>query len=263
MKSRLPNSIKFPLWWIFKSPQRSFGWLTLWQDLAGLFRVFYRKNFVSASLKPISICVGIYNRSDLFLAHFVPSLSQCAHQNLIELSVFDCGSTDMPNLKARIQEIYKGPLIFRSEPTNFTRSSSFNNAVKQANNELLFICDADFSLPKNLVQLIANYTSAHTFWFPIVFYLYKNKPAAFHPNNGEWMLYGGKGILACYKNDYEKAGCLDEQFTSWGGEDEAFYLSCYAAKMKIIRTREKHLLHHWHPSFNPKFKKLELKQKTI
>jgi hypothetical protein len=176
--------------------------------------------------------------------------------------VFDCGSTDTPNLQERIQEIYKGQLIFRSEPIDFTRSSSFNKAVKQANNELIFICDADFSLPKKLVQLIANYTSAHTFWFPIVFYLYKNKPAVFHPNNGEWMLYGGKGIVGCYKKDYEKVGCLDEQFTSWGGEDEAFYLNCYASKMNIIRTRENQLLHHWHPSFNPKFKKLELKQKT-
>jgi hypothetical protein len=77
------------------------------------------------------------------------------------------------------------------------------------------------------------------------------------------MLYGGKGIVGCYKKDYEKVGCLDEQFTSWGGEDEAFYLNCYASKMNIIRTRENQLLHHWHPSFNPKFKKLELKQKTI
>jgi predicted glycosyltransferase involved in capsule biosynthesis len=71
------------------------------------------------------------------------------------------------------------------------------------------------------------------------------------------MLWGGKGILACNKKAFTQLGGLDEKFITWGGEDEEFYLRCYAAKMKVIRSKENQLLHHWHPSFNPKYKNLE------
>jgi len=257
VKAWLPNSIKFPLWWIFKSPQRTLGYGTLWRDLQGIALYLFRKYVFSVQPKPISICVGIYNRSEIFLQHFIPSLAQCQHAELIELSVFDCGSTDIPNLQQRIQEVYKGKLIFRSEPIPFTRAKSFNEAVSQASNELIFICDADFSLPFNLVQLCSNYTQVNTCWFPIVFYLYKNKAPFYHASHGEWMLWGGKGILACYKKAFTQLGGLDEKFITWGGEDEEFYMRCYAAKMKVIRSKENQLLHHWHPSFNPKYKNLE------
>ncbi len=257
MKNWIPNHLKFPFWWVFKSPQRSLGFITLWTDLKGIAHFIWRKYFIAVPPKPLSICVGIYNRSELFLNHFIPSLAQCDHPELIELSIFDCGSNDTSVLKEQIQKRFKGSLKFSSEIIPFTRSRSFNKAVKQASNQVVFLCDADFSLPKDLVQKCSNYTAPNTCWFPIVFYLYKNKPQYYHPTHGEWMQWGGKGIVACYKKDFEMLGCLNEDFTSWGGEDEEFYLRCYANHMKVIRYREKELLHHWHPSLNPKYKKLE------
>lgn len=257
LKALLPNNIKFPFWWLFKSPQRKFGWQSLYNDIRGIGIYLFRKYLVSVQPKELSICVGIYNRSDIFLKHFVSSLSQCEHLDLIELSVFDCGSNDIENLEREIKKIFSGKLIFRSEPIPFARSKAFNEAVKQSSHELVFLCDADFSLPKNLVQKCSNYVGKNRFWFPIVFYLYKNRPEVFGLDNGEWMLWGGKGLVACNKKEYFKIGGLSETFVSWGGEDEEFYLRCYANKMMVIRSRESELLHHWHPSFNPKYKKLE------
>ena len=257
MKAWVPNAFKFPFWWVFKSPQRKFGLITLYNDLLGIFQFLFRRFFISVQPKPITICVGIFNRSEIFLTHFIPSLAQCNHSELIELSIVDCGSTDVSDLQAQIQKVYKGKLIFYSDVMPFTRASSFNKAVQQASHSLIFICDADFSLPRDLVQKCSDYTGEKTFWFPIVFYLYKNKPPFYHAKHGEWMLWGGKGIVACYKKDFEQLGGLNEKYTSWGGEDEEFYLRCYENNMRVIRCREKHLLHHWHPSFNPKYKKLE------
>lgn len=257
MKKFIPQFIKYPLWWLFKSPQRAVPGPNLRNDLLGLWRYLMVKCFGFRKPQNISVCVGLKNRSDQFLNYFLPSLNQCEYLDCIELSVFDCGSTDTPELEKSIRNIFLGKLTFCSESLPFSRAMAVNRAVKQSNAGLIFICDADFSLPKKLVQLCSSYTRKNGFWFPIVFYLYKNKPAIFARGNGEWMLWGGKGLLACYKDEFIALGGLDESYTTWGSEDEAFWLNCHKAGKSIIRTKEPDLLHHWHPSLNPKYKKLE------
>jgi hypothetical protein len=258
MKNWVPQFIKFPLWWIFKSPQRSVGWFSLKNDLLGLGIYLKNSAFPPRNLGSLSICVGLFNRSEQFLSHFIPSLVLCEHQELIELSVFDCGSNDIPDLERRIKAVFTGKLVFKSSSEKpFSRAYAFNQSVQQATEPIVFLCDADFSLPKDLVQKCNSFTPNNTFWFPIVFYLYKNKPNKYSRKNGEWMIWGGKGLLASSRFLYLKLGGLDESFTEWGGEDEAFWLKCHAANCLIIRSREKGLLHHWHPSLNPKYKKLE------
>ena len=256
-KKYIPNFIKFPGWYLFKAPQRKLGWYTLLLDIKGILSFCWYSVFPVKRLEPISICVGLFNRSELFLGAFLPSLNQCNNSRLIELSVFDCGSADVKNLQGEIRKIFKGELIFSAENVKFSRSYAFNRAVKQSSHQKLFICDADFSIPVNLVQLCNNYTVANTAWFPIVFYLYKNKPAVFGKNNGEWMNWGGKGILACNKKNFEEVGMLDENFTTWGYEDEDLWIRFYKSDICIIRSRCKNLLHHWHPSLNLKYIKLE------
>ncbi|MDZ4668224.1 MAG: galactosyltransferase-related protein [bacterium] len=257
MKSYLPNFIKFLPWWLLKSPQRKLGITTLWRDFVGLFYWLIEQTPFKAEPTTISICVGLYNRSSVFLEHFMPSLFLCQNQHLIELSIFDCGSTDEPILLQKIQAQFKGKIVFRSEPSPFARSYAFNQAVAQSTHSTLFLCDADFSLPKELVQTVSGYTRFNSFWFPIVFYLYKNKPALYAKGNGEWMIWGGKGILAAKRRAFVELGKLDESFVTWGGEDEEFWLRCHAHGHCVIRTRERNLLHHWHPSLNAKYKKIE------
>lgn len=242
------------MWYVFKAPQRKFGIQTLYNDLKGIGIFIFRNLLPKKTLKPVSICVGIYNRSETFLTNFLPSLSAIEYLKDVELSVFDCGSTDIENLEENITRIYKGKLTYRVEPISFSRAKAFNQAVGQSNHELIFICDADFSLPSNLVQQVNNLTGFKEVWFPIVFYLYKDKPAIVNSNNGEWMQWGGKGILACTKKAFNEVGKLNEKFTTWGYEDEELWERFHKKGYVVIRNRCKGLLHHWHPSLNPKYK---------
>jgi glycosyltransferase involved in cell wall biosynthesis len=257
IKSLLSTQIKFPFWWLFKSPQREWGIKTVWNDLIGIGYTLFRWVFPQKKLQPISICVGVYNRSDMLLNHLVPSIQKCADNHLIELSIFDCSSTDRNNLEIEIRKVYQGKLQFRSEPISFSRAKAFNRAIDQSLANLIFICDADFSLPSNLVQKVNNYVCEGKVWFPIVYYLYKNKPPVYSPKNGEWMLWGGKGIVGIHREDFVLSGRLDESYITWGAEDEAFWHNCHKKNRVVIRTREKELVHHWHPSLNPKYKLLE------
>lgn len=257
MKQHLPQWIRFPLWWLFKSPQRVAGPASLLRDLKGLCIVVIRYLFPLRHLEPVSVCVGLKDRSDLFLRCFLPSLAKCDHAHLLELSVFDCGSKDAEQLEKEVRSSFPGKVVFHSEPHEFSRAFAFNRAVLQSGGSRVFLCDADFSLPADLVKRVNQFTGKRRFWFPIVFYLYKNKPAYFDPNHGEWMLWGGKGIAAGMRSDYLASGGLDERFVTWGSEDEEFWLRLHQLGYVIVRTREKGLLHHWHPSLNPKYKKLE------
>ena len=105
LKSLVPDFIKYFLWFVFKSPQRKIGWFTLKLEVYAYLKVFYASIFGFKPLIKISICVGIYNRSEIFLKYFVSSLSRCKHQDLIELSVFDMGSDDIKDLKKEIELI--------------------------------------------------------------------------------------------------------------------------------------------------------------
>ncbi len=259
LKTLLPAFIKYPLWFIFKSPQRKLGWYTLWLDMMTYLNVYFINPLSKKkSPEPISICVGIYNRSEVFINHFIKSLAQCKNQHLIELSVIDFGSTDIDNLRTEIEKTFNGKLVFNTITGSFTRAVAFNQAVNQCSYEKIFICDADFSLPLDIVDQCNRFTKGKLVWFPIVFYLYKNKPEVFGRKNGEWMIWGGKGILACNKSHFMQVGKLDERFTDWGYEDEELWQRFYVNRFFIIRTKCSNLLHHWHTSHNPKYKKLEV-----
>ena len=255
-KKYIPQLIKFPLWFLFKAPQRKLGSYTLWLDLKGIIIYFFQTLNPKRDLAPISICVGTKNRSKIFIRNFVRSLNNCKHAHLIELSVFDCNSNDVPDLEALIRKEFGGKLIFKSENLPFTRAIAFNKAVLQSTNDLIFICDADFTIPENIVGMVNKFTNSQQVWFPIVFYLYKNKPEFYSKKNGEWMIWGGKGILACQKKDFLKIGMIDETFIGWGGEDEELWQRFHKNRYVVIRNRCKELLHHWHPSENPKYKQL-------
>ncbi len=248
--------INFALWYIFKSPQRKFAWITLWQDTVGLISYLFLYCYPIRP-KPISICVGIYNRSHGFITHFLQSLNNIQYQNYVELSVFDCGSNDVNNLENEIKKIWKGKLVYQNKDVAFSRSYSFNKAVSQSSNNIIFLCDADFSLPNNIVLSCNKYTLGKLIWFPIVFYLYKNKPAIYDKKNGEWMQWGGKGLLACNKKHYMQVGGLDEKFTKWGQEDDDLWERFYKNKYYIIRSYQPQLMHHWHPSLNKKYQDME------
>ncbi len=256
IKKIIPVGFKYPFWYVFKAPQRKFGIGSIGRDLLGILRYLCAQIYKTSPLKPISICIGIKDRNIELQTHVLNSLKHIANPELVELCIFDCGSEDSATLSTIIQANTTVKLKFHSVQMNFERAFALNQAAAMAQNELLFFTDVDFEIPRNIVELVNKYTQFNTMWFPIVFYLYKNKEKTIRKTNGEWMIWGGKGLFACSKNTFLTLGQLNEEFKTWGAEDEAFWLKCHASQKIIIRNKEKSLIHQWHPSFNEKYRKL-------
>jgi hypothetical protein len=252
LKALFPVWMKRIPWYIFKSNQRSVGFSYSWfVEIRGSF-TFLKHIFKTASpLRPISICTGIKNRTDNYLDYVLPSILKMKNQDMIELSVFDCGSEDVTRLESEIRRQWKGKLVFISEPVDFTRAYAFNQAIDQCSNELFFAADADMSLPTDLVRLCNRYVTDRTVWFPIYFYLYKDRPAKALKENGTWIIEA-KGLFAATKSQFYKAGKYNLKYKSWGLEDEDLWLRFFEHGFLPIRTRHKELIHHYHPSMNPK-----------
>jgi glycosyltransferase involved in cell wall biosynthesis len=254
IKNIIPQTLKFPFWFAYKAPQRKEGKHTLRNDLKGILIFFYRNLIHKKPLVPITICTGIYNRSDNYLTRLLNSVNATKHKELIELSVIDCHSTDIDDLQMAIRCNWNGKLIFNEDTGPFARSRTFNKAVAQASSPIVFICDADLSIPPNIVQLCNNFVARKRVWYPIYFFLFNKRPEVVHRQNGIWEQYGSKGMFACLKTDYEAIGGLNEQYTTWGHEDTELWERFHRNGYIIIRNRQPNFVHHWHDTFNPKYK---------
>ncbi|MBC7425667.1 MAG: hypothetical protein H7321_03940 [Bacteroidia bacterium] len=240
MKKLLPARLKQLLWFIFKAPQRKFvGFDTLATEVKAYVSLAAKSN----KLKPVSICTGLKNRSQNYLDYVLKSISVAEHSELIELCVFDCGSDDMPDLVVEIRKIWKGSLIFQSVPGVFSRSHTFNKAVELSTNDIIFICDADISLPADIVKRINKNVTDKAAWFPIINSIEKD--------GTEKPFRSGAGIFASLKESFVKAGLYDESFKTWGHEDWLLYFEFYKNDIAALRTFEPGIKHHWHPSLKP------------
>ncbi len=248
MKKWLPIALKQWLWWLFKSPQRmQVGFSTLLTDIKGYWAI---KTKSSKPLQPISICIGIKNRSQHLLNYVIPSLNAAKHKELITLSIFDAGSNDVPNLKEAIQALWSGPLIYTEQEQVFARSKTFNAAIRQSTTEYIMACDADIQLPPNIVELVNTYITPHTAWFPQVWWMSDDK------KSGRFFTEG-TGLFASTKFNFIKVGQYDETITTWGKEDWLLYFAFYKNKIAGYRTNESGMIHHPHESLKPEgFEKL-------
>ena len=64
------------------------------------------------------------------------------------------------------------------------------------------------------------------------------------PHSGKWRVWG-KGNYAIYGSD-AKMLKMDAKIVGWGGEDDDFF-SRTSRVVNVIRMREPHLVHDWHP----------------
>ncbi|RYD75905.1 MAG: hypothetical protein EOP53_15705 [Sphingobacteriales bacterium] len=149
-----------------------------------------------------------------------------------------------------LEEKWLGKLVFVSEEKPFTRSSSFNRAIDQAKNELIFACDADLDLPENLVEQVNRFVTKKTVWFPVFFNLFEGKTASISMKNGEWFPVS-RGMFASTKTQFNKIGKFNEIFVRWGGEDDDLWMRFFKYGFLPIRTRCKGLFHHYHPTNKP------------
>jgi len=251
IKSIIPVKVKKLPHYIFKSPQRSLGYFNTYKTEIAGFASWLSHITLKRKLKPITICTGLKNRSQNYLDFVLASILQMDNKELIEISVYDCGSDDISGLEAKIREKWNGKLIFlHGQNEYFTRSHSFNQAIAVASHPIIFASDADISLPQNLVKLCNRYVSRKTVWFPVVFNLNEDKPAIINKENGDW-LQVGKGMFASYKWQFDKIGKFDLKFTSWGGEDWDIWFRFFKNGFLPLRTRCKEMFHHYHQSLKP------------
>ncbi len=242
MKKWLPIKLKQWLWWIFKSPQRKvLGMGTLLIDLRGYYTIWGKR---SKHLEPVTVCIGIKNRSENLLNHVIPSLNQCLNLELISLSIYDAGSDDIDALEMAIRDKWQGKLIYNKAEQLFTRSKTFNEAILQSETELIMACDADISLPKDLVKKINQFVTAKSAWFPQVWWLAEDK------KSGRFFSEG-TGIFASTRANFLSAGKYDEGIKEWGKEDWLLFFGFYKNGVSCIRTNELKMIHLPHQSMKP------------
>jgi hypothetical protein len=254
IKHIIPIKLKFPFWFVFKAPQRKLGRHTLTNDLKGIGIFIFRTVFPKKHLIPVSICTGIYNRSDNYINRLLKSINEADHKDMIELSIVDCHSADIDSLEKSIRERWSGKIVFSSDNQAFARSRTFNKAVAQSAYPIVFICDADLSVPPDIVQLCNNYVAPGRTWYPIYFFLFNKRPLKVHKDNGIWEQYGSKGMFACLKSDFNTIGGLNEQYLTWGHEDTELWERFHREGYTIIRNQQANFVHYWHNTFNPKYK---------
>lgn len=242
VKKHIPVFFKKPLWWLFKAPQRKLGFFTFGIEVKGRIQLFFDrlKSIDSSELQPITICVSNKNRTEALLKYVLPSILQANQSHLINLSVYDAGSEDASMLEQSLREALGSRLTFQSTNQPFARGQALNRAVANSNTELLFITDADISLPKDIVKLVNTYAQRNRIWFPVCSAY--TSPAETHT---AWYIEG-KGLMACTRTQFATLNGYDESFTSWGGEDTDLWMRCWSHKYFCFRTHEAHLLHHWH-----------------
>lgn len=179
----------------------------------------------------------------------IRSLTSCRNQDKIKLSVFDCGSTDMTpdEFRKEVGRRWNGELILNVEKTPFTRSYSFNMAVKHASTEKVFLCDTDMLLPRDFVELFNANVGPKEVWFPICFSLNKDSEPVVGDENGYWRK-SGHGMVGILKQVFNDIGRLDERYIHYGKEDDQFYQRTSNKGYRIIRFNTEGLFHIWHPS---------------
>jgi len=259
IKSIVPIPVKYIPWYIFKSPQRKNGFLkSISVELQGLLILIYHMHFsgYKKHLKPVTICTGIKDRTSNYLDCILLPVLKMDNQELIELSIYDCGSKDVGALEDTIRQKWKGKLIFTSEDSAFARSFAFNSAIDQASNDMIFASDADMILPKNLVERCNRFLTGKTVWFPVCFSLFEGKPEIISEENGKWN-YNGKGNFAATKAQFEKAGKFNTFYKIWGWEDTELWINFHTIGIIPIRTKWDGFIHKWHPSNEVKVPKPE------
>lgn len=239
-------------WFVVKSPQRKMvGYRTLMVDLIGMVQIAINLIFKKNTNATIWICTGNYNRSEALLKYLISSMSKLNKKHRFGLSVVDCNSTDIENLEEKIREIWSGPFVYSTFHTEFSRAAVFNQAIEQATGDWVFVCDADISLPQNLIAEIQKYVNSKTAWFPVC--QWQN-----NPESRDWKWFSaGTGIFAASKQQLSLIGLYNTRYKSWGHEDWDLFFRFYFAHIMPVRTRCSGLYHHWHtPSKPENFKKM-------
>jgi glycosyltransferase involved in cell wall biosynthesis len=228
-------------WFWLKSPQRKrLGYHTILTDFKGLLGILLPVK----NEETIWVCVGIKDRGEN-LKRLVTSLAEINKNKSFALSVYDQGSEDAEALHQWLRQAWKGELVWQSKPADFSRAFAFNKAMEQAKGDLIFVCDADMTLPADIEKQIRQYVRKKSAWFPVC-------QSQLKPDAPYWKwLTAGTGLFAAHRKWHAKALPYHEAFVTWGGEDWDLFFRFYQNGIMPLRTRCTGLYHHWHTSMEP------------
>lgn len=199
--------------------------------------------------REITVCVGLKNRTYSLVKNLITSMNECDDKHLLELSVCDCNTTDVLDLHKIIRKYWLGKLRFKQSDRVFSRAFSMNRAVENSTNKYVFICDADMSLPKDFILQYNKNVDKNKVWFPVCYSLLKDEKLVIAESNG-WWRHNGFGMVGIYKKYFIKCGMINEEFVSWGGEDNDLYNRI--PERNRVRSICYGLYHNWHCSPNNK-----------
>ncbi len=211
---------------------------------------FEKKEYIIDNSKPLlSICISLKNRSRIvygdkelnLFPRCVERVSKCAESlGIIELVIADYSSDDW-QLNEWIDEFslnLKLQVINMNDP--FSRGEGLNTAVKMAESDRIFICDADMLVNVNTLQKGIDMIDQGKAWFPICQFLDETGKYS------HW-LDAGYGFSFLSKNLFDQVGGIPE-FKSWGGEDDLFY-DRVNKEVTTVHERCNGLIHQWHPEY--------------
>lgn len=238
----------------------------------------------------VSVIVPVYNRLEHLRALFICLLKQT--EAPYELIISDDGSSEqvidyigdlLEEAKFKIKHIYQ-------EDKGFRKTRALNNAVREAEGEILIFCDQDLIFPEKHIENIKKNMKQKRFLMgrPIETIEVEKKEIILNLNNGKkyeeaikninsnYILYSRENLkkdkvrrilnifklnkrgiklfgmsYAMYKNDYIGVNGYDEKYIGWGLEDDDFGNRLYMYGVKGQEYIEEPIqLHLYHP-FDP------------
>ena len=238
-------------------------------------------------MKKISMIITVYNRLEFLRTGLICLLNQTVKP--YELIISDDGSSES------VMEAI-GDLIDRADfkikhishkDLGFRKSRTLNNAIRNAEGEILVFCDQDIIFPKDHLETIVKNLKENEFlnYMPITItetekeifvkklnetydyndilkYIKKN----FKENEVEqlkkartrrWLnnlKLNKRGVKlvgmshALYKKNFIKVNGYNEKYVGWGYEDSDFSNRLYSLGMKGREIKDENIsLHLWHP----------------
>mgnify|MGYP000708729564 CR=1 FL=1 len=148
-----------------------------------------------------------------------------------------------------------------------------------SDDDLLFFCDIDMQFSSEFFRRLRDNTRKGVAYYPIIFSQYDPSHVGEESDHfkidlmrGFWRSYG-YGMVALYKEDFDKAGGFDVKIIGWGMEDVYLASNVISNNIGVMRSVDPELVHVYHdkhcdPDLSPQqldgcIKEIRFEKKTF
>eukprot|EP00727_Mastigamoeba_balamuthi_P010194 m51a1_g5798 hypothetical protein (1595) ;mRNA; r:66269-71758 len=201
----------------------------------------------------VDLVVPLRNRAARLVdvAYNVAELRRSGGDRRLRVVVVDVGSTD-----ANITGLAEG-LSRRTCDTSagFSRAHALRAGLSEVYrrwpDDIVFCLDVDMQLPAETFMSDArkHIVRGTSYWAPIAFGTYENRPVVKAPGNGRWRTMF-KGDLGFFASDAVKIGLFSTEQTAikWGNEDDKAFAALGRSGLAVRRYEMEGFFHVWHPT---------------